>query len=652
MNSEDEKYAALSQKYDLVSNLLTAEPVENEKLEEFRKLFKEDFMAFANKESSLAEGPTALDKLRIVESRLEKIVAFPHIFAKTSVAIGGGFSSGKSAFVNSFITQAAGIEIPVSIEPATAIPSFVVSDVDISIVGFSHNRGTVDIAPALYNRLTHDFISTFSSNLKDIMPSMTVKVPLRAGLFENICLIDTPGYDSAGGNTDSDEETAITFLRSQDALIWMISMDAGTIPQSDLDFLDAMELDGVPFYVVLNRADLRSPNDREEILDKVQETLKKEGIKYVGISAYSSNRQKEYQFKETSLCDFFGSQNKSNGHLKATLQGEIEAVFKMYKSAIHKDADEAEKLKSELNGLSLKVQELVGDAGDEHDEFDRTIKKLKKAQSSKSQQFKQQMEQMEQIRRKMLSAVEEVFWSLEIPNAEEIIEPAERQRQEQVFAEKVGRQPSSNSLIVDEDGKTDLHIAAALNLSTLAISLLKASSVPTIFLLRMKDKEGATPLHDAAWADASETVEVLLDHEADVNAKDANRYTPLHWAAEANAHQAAEVLLDHGADVNAKDANGQTPLHWAAWANAHQTAKVLLDYGAKPNARSATRQTPLHDAAEANAHQTAKVLLDYGAYVHARSKRRQTPLHVAIRANARQTAKVLRSHMARQNRKK
>ena len=275
MNSEDEKYAALSQKYDLVSNLLTAEPVENEKLEEFRKLFKGDFMAFANKESSLAEEATALDKLRIVESRLEEIVAFPHIFAKTSVAIGGGFSSGKSEFVNSFITQAAGIEMPVGIKPATAIPSFVVSDVDISIVGFSRNRGTVDIAPALYNRLTHDFISTFSFNLKDIMPSMTVKVPLRAGLFENICLIDTPGYDSAGGNTDSDKETAITFLRGQDALIWMISMDAGTIPQSDLDFLYAMELDGVPFYVVLNKADLRPLNDREEILDKVQETLKK-----------------------------------------------------------------------------------------------------------------------------------------------------------------------------------------------------------------------------------------------------------------------------------------------------------------------------------------------------------------------------------------
>ena len=77
MNPQDERHEALLQKYDLVSKLLTAEPVENEKLKEFRTLFKGDFMAFANGESSLAEEASALDKLRIVESRLEEVVAFP-----------------------------------------------------------------------------------------------------------------------------------------------------------------------------------------------------------------------------------------------------------------------------------------------------------------------------------------------------------------------------------------------------------------------------------------------------------------------------------------------------------------------------------------------------------------------------------------------
>ncbi|MDE2809495.1 MAG: ankyrin repeat domain-containing protein, partial [Gemmatimonadota bacterium] len=517
MNPQDERHEALLQKYDLVSKLLTAEPVENEKLKEFRTLFKGDFMAFANGESSLAEEASALDKLRIVESRLEEVVAFPHIFTKTSIAIGGGFSAGKSEFVNSFITQT-DIRMPVAIQPATAIPSFVVSAADDSVMGFSRNKGTVDIPRALYNRLTHDFISTFSFNLKDIMPSMTVKVPLCTGLFENICLIDTPGYNPSGGNTDSDRETASDFLRDRDALIWMIGLDAtGTIPQSDLEFLHDMELDKLPLYVVLSKADTRPPTALAEILAEVQGTLEDEDIGYVGISVYSSTRREEYLFEGMSLDEFFREQNRHDGRLETILEGEIKGVFKMYRDAIRKDSVEAERLKERLDDLSYKVQEMVGDAGDEHDELDLTIERIKRAQSDKVAQFKQQIEQAEQIREKVLGAMEAVFRSLGVPRGEEYVDSAERQRQEQVFVESVGRLPSLDPRIVDEEGKTDLHIAADLNLSVLVLSLLKTS--PTnLLLLQVKDKKGATLLHTAAMENACETAEVLLEYGADLNA--------------------------------------------------------------------------------------------------------------------------------------
>ena len=665
MNPQDERHEALLQKYDLVSKLLTAEPVENEKLKEFRSLFKGDFMAFANGESSLAEEASALDKLRIVESRLEEVVAFPHIFTKTSIAIGGGFSAGKSEFVNSFITQT-DIRMPVAIQPATAIPSFVVSAADDSVMGFSRNKGTVDIPRALYNRLTHDFISTFSFNLKDIMPSMTVKVPLCTGLFENICLIDTPGYNPSGGNTDSDRETASDFLRDRDALIWMIGLDAtGTIPQSDLEFLHDMELDKLPLYVVLSKADTRPPSALAEILVEVQDTLEDEGIGYVGISVYSSTRREEYLFEGMSLDEFFCEQNRHDGRLETILEGEIKGVFKMYRDAIRKDSVEAERLKERLDDLSYKMQEMVGDAGDEHDELDLTIERIKRAQSDKVAQFKQQIEQAEQIKEKVLGAMEAVFRSLGVPKGEEYVDSAERQRQEQVFVESVGRLPSLDPRIVDEEGKTDLHIAADLNLSVLVLSLLKTS--PTnLLLLQVKDKKGATLLHTAAMENAHQTAEVLLEYGADLNAKDDNAgSTPLHTAARKNAHQTAEVLLEYGADLNAKDDNaGSTPLHLAAMENAHQAAEVLLNHGAQITARATgvdsegnkvLDATPLHLAAIENAHQAAEVLLNHGAQITARATGVDsegnkvldaTPLHLAAMVNAHQTAEVLLQHRA------
>ena len=268
------EHDTISQKYKLVSDLLDVKPGENEKFEKFKKLFQKDFMDFANKESSLAEEAFAVQRLQRLEKHLEDIVAFPHTFTKKSIAIGGGFSSGKSEFINSFITQS-GIKLPVGIKPVTAIPSFVISSSEVSIKGFSSNGATVDIEPEFYGQLSRNFIGTFNFTLKDIMPYMAVEVPLKEDLFENIYLIDTPGYNPGGEITIEDRRTAIDFLKDRDALIWMIGLDAtGTIPKSDLEFIRDIEL-SVPFYVVLNKADLK-PTELKNILDKVKETLEDE----------------------------------------------------------------------------------------------------------------------------------------------------------------------------------------------------------------------------------------------------------------------------------------------------------------------------------------------------------------------------------------
>ena len=75
-------------------------------------------------------------------------------------------------------------------------------------------------------------------------------------------------------------------------------------------------------------------------------------------------------------------------------------------------------------------------------------------------------------------------------------------------------------------------------------------------------------------------VAALIFGSPGANAQD---LTPLHYAAYMNASARVEVLLKAGANPNDKNNEGNTPLHYAAYMNASVTAEVLLKAGANPN---------------------------------------------------------------------
>ena len=89
-----------------------------------------------------------------------------------------------------------------------------------------------------------------------------------------------------------------------------------------------------------------------------------------------------------------------------------------------------------------------------------------------------------------------------------------------------------------------------------------------------KDKNGDTPLHEAAFMDHSDVAALLLANKADINAKGKDGDTPLHVAAAKGHKDVAELLLTKGADVNPKNNNGWTPLSLCA----PVTTKTLQNY--------------------------------------------------------------------------
>ena len=152
----------------------------------------------------------------------------------------------------------------------------------------------------------------------------------------------------------------------------------------------------------------------------------------------------------------------------------------------------------------------------------------------------------------------------------------------------------------DENGWTDLHYAAVLNLPDAVRHLvergadtndgIKRDGRPLDSgLRRVLDRaghdfdswtrDGETPLHVAAAVGAREAAIELLASGADGDAGTKFDWRPLHYAAWANASDVVEVLLVHGADLDAEtdevDQPGRTPLQIAVQTDSDEAAAVL-----------------------------------------------------------------------------
>ena len=136
---------------------------------------------------------------------------------------------------------------------------------------------------------------------------------------------------------------------------------------------------------------------------------------------------------------------------------------------------------------------------------------------------------------------------------------------------------------------------------------------------------GVTPLMYAAALGSLDTMRLLLDKGADINARSAVGATALMWAA-ADAAK-VRLLVERGADVKIVSESGRTALLLAAMSDqSAETVRLLLQRGADARIIDREQTSTLVAAAFGNDADTVRQLIAAGAPVNAATVGGNTPL--------------------------
>lgn len=287
-----------------VLDILSDRPEKKERTEAFDKM-RIVYNDLINKciEYDLPSGKLFKNFDELLE-KIEDAINFPLFYHKNIIALCGQFSSGKTSMINSFLKDNI---LPTSIEPTTAINTFVINDEEEGLYIRNCFSGQTKVD---YDFVTHTFTKEYDKDVHSMVKYASLHTQKLK--YENIALLDTPGYTGQGKDaTEDDSNMAMKGIAQADNIIWVIDIDNGTIKNNDLEFLKKEELNGKDILIVFNKAEQKSEEDIDKIVEESKSLLDSRGIDYKDIVVYSSHQPENYKEGEEKLFNFFESENKS-----------------------------------------------------------------------------------------------------------------------------------------------------------------------------------------------------------------------------------------------------------------------------------------------------------------------------------------------------
>ncbi len=309
MNYDDEVYEKLMANYNLLCDIIRQgtngpqlkvdlskiEDIINKKIPDIlKKNAPEDFYEL------FTDFKSEYEKFR-------DFILYDKLIGKNIIALGGGFSSGKSSFLNALMGKSV---LPADIDPSTSVPTYIVSGEKHNVMGINVFDTKVPMQPRDIKKIAHGFGEveddddekvTDAVTLGHVLDNIFFSTPLHK--YSNIAFLDTPGYskpDSEKYSAKTDEQIARGQLNSSNYILWFVQADAGTITEEDIKFIKTLRED-IPKLIILNKADKKNLSDLKDIIVKIKSSLDLKGVRYLDVFAFTS---KPDQISDANLKRF------------------------------------------------------------------------------------------------------------------------------------------------------------------------------------------------------------------------------------------------------------------------------------------------------------------------------------------------------------
>lgn len=344
--------------------------------------------------------------------RFKEFILFDRLIGKNVVALGGGFSSGKSSFLNSILGEEL---LPSDITPSTSVPAYLIHDEISFVYGINIFESKIVMQPEEVCLIAHGFgkddTDGVEVTLGHLLQSLFVASPNQP--FQHIALLDTPGYSKAeinGYSSKTDEKIAHTQLNSANFILWFVPADSGTVTNSDIEFLRSLNSD-IPKLIVVNKADKLMPDDLDEVVDKIHNILQMKGIQVLDVLTDSSEEPEDYDREK--ILEYLNKWDKTVSQSRFAYNFKL--LFTKCKEYYDEKLDETQRLHNRLSHILADFSSDNHDAEDYLQSMDRkSVRNISELKNLKIQLHDLQDEFFTEIKR-IADAV-----SIEMPEPSEI----------------------------------------------------------------------------------------------------------------------------------------------------------------------------------------------------------------------------------------